>query len=145
MQNTIAYVHSDSKANISCPSCNKARTLLVSPYKGKKHTVRIRCDCKEVFLALLEFRRHKRRRVTLKGTFSTVHQHLHREGKMIISDISKGGLRCQVSNSAGLEEGYVLNLDYILCDIGKSKINIKAVIRHIQGVTIGCEFLILPE
>lgn len=145
MQNTIAFVKSDSMANITCPSCNSSRILLVTPYKDKKHTLRIRCGCKEVFLALLEFRRHKRRRVTLKGTFSTAHQHLQREGQMVISDISKGGIRCQVSNSAGLEEGYVLSLDYKLCDIGNSEINIKAVIRHIQGMTIGCEFLILPE
>ncbi len=60
---------------------------------------------------------------------------------MLISDISRGGLRCQVSNHKGLEEGNILSLDYSLNDIGQKKINRRAVIRHTNGMTVGCEFV----
>lgn len=60
---------------------------------------------------------------------------------MLISDISKGGLMCQVVDYKGLEEGCILSLDYSLNDIGQRKINKRAIIRHTHGMTVGCEFI----
>lgn len=60
---------------------------------------------------------------------------------MLISDISQGGLRCQVSDYKGLEEGNILSLEYTLHDIGQKKINKRAIIRHTNGSTVGCEFV----
>ncbi|MGA7278177.1 MAG: hypothetical protein WBW79_09590 [Desulfocapsaceae bacterium] len=60
---------------------------------------------------------------------------------MLISDLSEGGLMCQVTDYKGLEEGHILTLDYILNDIAQKKIKKQAVIRHRNGMSIGCEFI----
>ena len=142
MESIKTIVQEDLTATIVCPVCKKSKRLLLADYKYKKHTVRIRCICSKIFLALLEFRRHRRKRVNLKGTYRTFHQDIHREGNMLISNISKGGLMCQVSNYKGLKEGFILSLDYILNDnIGQRTINKRAVICHTHGMTVGCEFM----
>lgn len=141
MKAVTIRVQNDSTATVACPVCETSKTLSVALYQNIKHTVRVHCACGTIFLALLEFRRHYRRRINLKGTYRTVHQHHHCSGKMLISDISQGGLKCLVSNYSGLQEGYVLNLDYRLSDIQQSKISRQAVIRHVHGMTVGCEFM----
>ncbi len=60
---------------------------------------------------------------------------------MLISDISRGGLMCQVSDNKVLEVGHILSLNYILNDIGQRKINKRAIIRHTHGMKVGCEFI----
>lgn len=60
---------------------------------------------------------------------------------MLISNISSGGLMCQVSDHEGLEEGSILRLDYNLDDLGLRKVNKLAIIRHAHGITLGCEFV----
>lgn len=141
MESVKTFVQEDLTATVACPVCRKAKTVSVAAYKDRNHIIRVRCTCQTIFLALLEFRRDKRRRVNLKGTYRTYRQYVDREGKMLISDISRGGLLCQVSDSKGLEEGQILILDYRLDDIGKRKINKRAVIRHKHGMSVGCEFM----
>ena len=141
MESVKVFVHSDLTATIVCPDCSTSKRLSVADYKNKKHTVRVRCICNTKFIALLEFRNDRRRRVNLKGTFKTYRQIIHREGKMLVSNISGGGLMCQVSDHEGLEEGNILSLEYNLDDLGLRKINKLAIIRHTHGITLGCEFV----
>lgn len=141
MKSVEIFVQDDLTATIECPSCKTSKRLSVAVYKNKKRTVKVRCLCRTIFLALLEFRRERRRRVNLKGTYKTYRQYTHCEGKMLISDISKGGLMCQVSDYKGLEEGQILSLDYVLDDIGQRKINQLGIIRHTHGMKLGCEFI----
>jgi len=141
MESVKTHVQKDLTATIVCPACKTSKRLSVAVYKNQNHIVRVRCICSTIFLALLEFRKHRRRRVNLKGTYRTYYQYIHREGKMLISDISEGGLMCQVTDYKGLEEGHILVLDYILNDIAQKKINKQAVIRHTHGMSIGCEFI----
>ncbi|MBT8353553.1 MAG: PilZ domain-containing protein [Desulfofustis sp.] len=141
MESVKVFVQKDLTATVFCPNCRKSKRFSAADFKNKKHTVRVRCICNTKFLALLEFRNDRRRRVNLKGTFRTYRQDIHREGKMLISNISGGGLMCQVSDHAELEEGHILSLDYNLDNLGQRKISKLAIIRHRHGITVGCEFV----
>jgi hypothetical protein len=143
MKSVKIFIQKDLTAIVVCPDCKKSKRLSVAEFKNKIHTVRVGCNCGAKFLALLEFRNNRRRRVNLKGTFRTYRQDIHREGKMIVSNISGGGLMCQVSDHKGLEQGHILSLNYNLDDLGLRKINKLAIIRHTHGITIGCEFVTL--
>jgi hypothetical protein len=141
MESVKTFVQEDLTATIDCPVCKTSKRLSVAAFKNKKRTIRVRCICGTTFFALLEFRKERRKRVNLKGTYRTFRQYIHCEGKMLISDISRGGLMCQVTDYRGLEEGQLLKLDYILDDIGQRKINKLGLIRHKHGMKVGCEFI----
>ena len=141
MESVKVFVQNDLTTAVVCPNCTKSKRLSVSDYKNKKHTLRVRCICSTKFLVLLEFRNDRRRRVNLKGKFKTYRQIIHREGKLLVSNISGGGLMCQVNDHEGLEEGQILSLQYNLDDLGLRKINKLAIIRHMHGITLGCEFV----
>jgi hypothetical protein len=145
MQSVKAFVEADATTTIACPACNRSKKVSVAGYKHKKHNLQIRCACHTLFFAHLEFRRHKRRAANLKGNYTTYHQYIHREGKMLISNISRGGLLCQLTNYRGLTAGNILTLEYVLNDIGQRKISKRAIIRHTQGRAVGCEFLELRQ
>lgn len=141
MESVKTFVQEDLTAAIACPVCKKAKTVSVAQYKDRNHIIRVRCLCRTIFLALLEFRKDRRRHVNLKGTYRTYRQYVDREGKMLISNISRGGLLCQVSDIRGLEEGQILSLDYQLDNLAQRKIHKRAVIRHTHGLSVGCEFM----
>lgn len=141
MDSVKTFVQEDLTATIDCPVCRTSKSLSVAAFKNRKHTVKVRCICETTFFALLEFRKERRKRVNLKGTYSTYRQYVDCEGKMLISDISRGGLRCKVTDHKGLEEGQILRLDYTLDDIRQRKINKFGVIRHKHGMNVGCEFM----
>ena len=141
MESVKTYVQEDLTATIDCPVCKKSKRLSVAAFKNKKRTLRVRCICGTTFFTLLDFRKERRKRVNLKGTYRTYRQDIHCEGKMLISDISRGGLMCKVTDYRGLVEGQILKLDYILDDIRQRKINKMGIIRHTQGMNVGCEFM----
>ena len=141
MESVKTFVQEDLKAIIDCPVCKTSKRLSVAAFKNKKRTIKVRCFCGATFSALLEFRKERRKRVNLKGTYRTFRQYIPCEGKMLISDISRGGLMCQVTDYRGLEKGQILRLDYILDDIEQRKINKLGLIRHKHGMKVGCEFI----
>ena len=135
------FVQDDLTATIACPSCRLSKKLAVARFKETKHTVRVRCGCGVRFLVLLEFRKHRRRPVNLKGTYRTLYMRNRCEGKMLITNLSEGGLMCQVSNYRELHEGCIVNFEYFHDGGIRRKNSRRAVIRHKNGMTMGCEFL----
>ena len=62
MSDTISrkiYVRPDNTAVITCPHCNRQKTVPVGSYMGSKSRVKIKCGCKNVFTVNLEFRKKK--------------------------------------------------------------------------------------
>ena len=48
---------------------------------------------------------------------------------------------CQVSDFKGLEEGCILDFKYLKTDVGQRKLEKRAVVRHVHGFNVGCEFV----
>ena len=138
-------VRDDLSTTIACPICKRSNKFSAAAFKNKKHIVRVRCSCGIIFFAQLEFRKQRRKRVNLKGTYRTHQQYIHCEGKMSVSNLSGGGLKCHVDDYKGLEIGNILKLNYIVNDIGQRQVNKLAIIRNIHGFSIGCEFVEVRE
>lgn len=141
MESVKILVQDGYMASVTCPACKKSIRISVAPYKEKNHIIKLRCTCGGIFLGLLEFRKQRRRLVNLKGTYRTIYQQIVKEGNMLVSDISDGGLKCMVSDEKGLQEGHLLGMEYRLNDIKRSTIKKKGVIRHKSGLSVGCEFI----
>ncbi len=154
------YISSENTATLVCPQCDKAQILDVTRYKKKEGTIKIKftfkcrhcycgtehavdCDgtnCKQgnTLIALLERRRHFRKKVNLAGK---IWDEDGTEAAVKILDISKKGMQFKVINPGTYEVGKKLTIAFELDDPQRSKINKNLVIRKIiPPDQLGVEF-----
>jgi hypothetical protein len=97
------------------------------------------CQCGEVFRVTLEFRRHRRKKVRLDGEYSVVGS--HEKGRIIIEDISAGGVRF-----ASLKPHYISRSDMVILTFkldNTMKTEIKKVVKIIWIIdrTVGAQYV----
>ena len=141
MDNPVTTFVKDNKATIICPACNKAKTVQVASFRQKRHHIRVRCACGEIFTVLLDFRSHYRKSVNLSGTYEIKHQREKAKGAIHITNISLSGIRFTVSGLNLLQPGYLVSLDFQLDDRKQSCIRRLAIVRSVHGNRVGCEFI----
>ena len=140
MQTVTSRVNNNGECTISCPACRREKKTSVDGVAYGQHSLRVRCACTTIFKVQLDFRRHPRQPVNLKGRYETFHQHHPSKGAMRVTDISQGGLRCYVGGGNRLQTGYVLVLDFRLNDKRNNPVQSRAVVRSVRSNIIGCEF-----
>ncbi len=141
MQNL--FVTRDNKAVLSCPACDRTKTIDASPYLKHSRAVKIKikCPCGHHHPVVLERRRHFRKHVNFQGAFSGTGRHRGVMGKMVVRDLSQTGLNIQVSDTNRLCIGDMILVTFELDDIKRSPIIKESVVRRIDGVDLGVEFL----
>lgn len=140
MQTIRSYVNIDNTVTIVCPSCNTPKNISVASFKNKCHFLKVRCPCENVFRVHLDFRQHYRKSTELPGIYVCLKPAGIGGGRMMVNDISLGGVAITVSERHDLQMGCVLNLSFNLDDRKKKLIKKKAVVRSITGNFIGCQF-----
>lgn len=137
---TKVYVSRAGVAVLKCPSCEKVKQSRVDKFKGARHVLKVRCTCGELFLVNLEFRTTYRKEISLTGKYTLLPEEIH-QGRIIVVNISKGGVGLQIPGVHRLQQGEKLLVNFVLDDVHSSEIEKKVVVRLVEGNYVGCEFV----
>ena len=130
----------NNMATVICPACNKAKRINAKPYLDKKHTIKVRCGCGEMFNLRLDFRRHYRKDTKLPGTYSITTPGKSGGGVILIRNISRSGIGFTVTGVHHLEKDMTITLNFHLDDKNQTKLQIKAIVCTVNNNSIGCKF-----
>ena len=134
-----SYVRADGSAVITCPHCSQQKVILGNAFMGYKHKLKVKCYCGQSFIAHLEFRRHVRKKVVLKGAYSN-HSHKCISGNLIIQDISLSGMAFTSLDIENFKIDDEFTLEFNLNDEHRSEIRKDVIVRNIRQRIVGCEF-----
>ncbi|MFH1216725.1 MAG: PilZ domain-containing protein [Pseudomonadota bacterium] len=146
MRKAEVFVNQENMALFHCPHCGKMKHVSVLQFKNKKHSLQVKCACRETFQVDLNFRKKYRKTTDLKGVFckKTVDGKLSldkNKSNCIIVNISMGGIGLRIDLVHDLKLGDELMVDFTLDDKKQSHIQRKVVIRHVgESGYIGAEF-----
>lgn len=133
------YVRPDNTAVITCPHCNRQKTVPVDAYKGSKSHIKIKCGCKNVFTVNLEFRKRQRKRTSLRGTYINNSQR-NKRGSLVIRNISVSGLEFSTLDTHDFKVEDELTIEFNLDDEQRSLITKDVIVRDVRERSVGCEF-----
>ncbi len=131
---------SKGTATITCPNCGKTKRITVDRYYGRKHTIKVRCNCDTSFLAHLEFRKHYRKPAELKGIYRITSEG-GGGGSASIHNVSRGGIGFTVSGKHNISVGQRALVDFVLDNVKSTKLTKEVEIRSVSNNYIGCQFI----
>lgn len=134
------FINSDNVATFICPKCHKTRNADVSKILSIQSVVKIncKCNCGHKFSTILERRRFFRKGTQLPAVcyLGDKTQRLN----VIITDISRSGLKIQMSAEHSFQTGEELRIEFNLDDKDQSLVSKKVIVRSIKGKHLGAEF-----
>jgi len=131
---------SKGTATITCPHCSKTKRLAVDRYSGRKHTIKVRCNCDTTFLAHLEFRKHYRKPTDLRGLYRITSEG-GGGGSVSIHNVSRGGIGFTVSGKHNIQIGQKALIDFVLDNTKSTRLTKEVEIRSVSNNYIGCQFI----
>jgi hypothetical protein len=135
------YVNAFSDtAVLKCLHCGIASTRYVGEFKGRRRRVEITCACRSVRTVLFEFRRAQRKEVNFWGYYTKLLEG-QKWCKMMVSDVSVTGIGLLVQSANRLSKGDYLEVRFTLDDRTRSRVEKKAVVRRVEDIHVGCEFM----
>lgn len=134
------FINSNNIASFICPVCKKVRNADISNIFGIKSAVNVKCQCKcgNKFEAILERRKYFRKNIEFKGKCYPGKENI--QFAVIVSDISRSGLKLKLNASHDLKYGDELLIEFFLDDPEKTLISKKIVVRSIDKLNMGVEF-----
>lgn len=137
------YITSDNKAVIKCPACGKSKAMDITKYKEMEKAVKgnIKCPCGNAFSFILERRKFYRKETRLSGRFKILSPPSKATmGTMIVTDISKSGIRIKPAIKIDLAKGDKLLLEFRLDDTKQTPVAIEAVVMGSFSENVGLKF-----
>ena len=126
-----AYVTGRDEAFILCPECQKLQHISVGSFKGKKHSLKVRCSCGNEFPISLNFRKGIRKKVKLEGLVRKVSQDSSFVKKCVVEDLSFKGVRIRAEFSEDFLIGEDLIVDFTLDDPQRTEIKRKVKVDNL--------------
>ncbi len=143
-----AYISADQTATFICPQCQKPKILNVSKYLSRNTQIKLKvtCGCGHQYVALLEKRKKFRKQTNLNGIYKYTYQspdgrHIEDIGKMTLTNLSFSGLRVKVFFPPRFSVGDKLTVEFKLDDVKKSFVRKEVIVKNIDGLTAGLEFI----
>ena len=137
------YVTSKQMATISCPQCDRSKTVDVSKYAtlDKMVKINVKCPCGHAYKAILEKRKQYRKETNLAGTFiHFINGQPQTRGLMTVKDLSTSGLKLQLNVKQNFAIGDQMQVEFHLNDAQRTLIKKTVIIRNQRGQFIGAEF-----
>ena len=134
------YVNPGDTAVLACPQCGTTVTQDVGKFKGRRRHLERKCVCQATFRVSLEFRTAPRRRTHLEGFYVKL-PGTEDWGMMLVRNISRTGIGLLTYGKHELSEGDEVRVKFTLDDGSHSQIEKRAVVRWIQDIHMGCEFV----
>jgi hypothetical protein len=135
-----SFVNTEGIATIKCPKCNVIKNMPAAQFRGKQHSLKVRCSCNHAWNVLLDFRRHYRKKTDLSGTY-ILESPASGGGRLQILNISRSGVGFQVSGLHAIKIGQKARLKFTLDNRKQTPIDKVVVIRAAKEGYIGCEFI----
>ncbi len=132
-------IRPDNTAVLTCPHCKRQKVVMAEAFKRRKHQLKIKCACQNVFMINLEFRKRIRKRVNLRGTYINYSQK-DTSGALVVRDLSVCGFSFSNFDGRTFNIGDELNVEFILDDEYNTEIKKDAVVRSVRPSAYGCEF-----
>jgi len=133
------FVRQDNTAVVTCQHCGHQEVILADPFKGYKYKLKVKCECQNDYIVILEFRSRVRKKTRLSGTY-TNHSQNDRTGSFSILDISVTGLGFTSQDAEYFKEDDKLTVEFTLDDDRKTKIRKEVIVRYRRQDSVGCEF-----
>lgn len=137
------FVTKGHSATIRCPSCGATKSFSVERFKGKSHSLKLRCGCDRLFKVDLDFRRAYRKKTSLSGYYAVLildGQENGRQLRMLVHDLSNTGMGITTSGVHGLKVDDIMRVKFVLDDPKETVVEKKVIVRRIIGNHVGCEF-----
>jgi hypothetical protein len=135
-----SFVNTDGIATIKCPKCGIIKNLPAAQFRGRQHTLKVRCSCDYAWSILLDFRRHYRKTTDLSGTY-ILEPPASGGGRLLVLNISRSGVGFSVKGLHAVKIGHKARLQFTLDNKKQTPINKQVVIKTVKGGYIGCEFV----
>jgi hypothetical protein len=135
-----SFVNTDGIATIKCPKCGVIKNLSADQFRGKQHTLRVRCNCDYAWSILLDFRRHYRKKTELSGTY-TLDPPASGGGRLSVLNISRSGVGFSVKGLHAIMIGQKARLQFTLNNKKQTSIDKHVIIKTVKAGYIGCEFI----
>ncbi len=136
-----AFTEVDNTVTISCPRCNKTKTVNAAIFKG--HTkIRVKCPCGGILKIELEKRKQYRKQTELKGTYHVIYSGNRPPdtGIMTVVNISRKGVGLKFKTPPMLNIGDHLKIKFNLDDRNQTLVEREVVIQNIETLHAGASF-----
>ena len=144
METVHTFISSGDIAIIICPNCNKSRNVSIAKYRDKKHSIKVRCECRHGFIVQLDFRRHYRKETNLEGIYQMVPPAFG-SGRLYILNISKSGvgftIGMKLSGKNSILAGQQMNIRFHLDNKKASEIEKIITVKSVNENYIGGQFI----
>ena len=135
------FVSRQEAVTIRCRACGRVETFSVAPFKGKKHSMHVRCACAETFEIDLEFRQDYRQKINITGSFRALSTPKARARQCVIADQSNSGLLLEITDDVPIKQDDQLIVCYRPDLDASHEIERVITVRHYdQGSRIGGAF-----
>ena len=133
------FLTKSGKAGLLCPECGKTKLMDIERFSHRDKEIRLKitCKCSHIFSVILERRKHVRIGVNLPGVLIAG----KKKYSMVIIDISRMGLKIRTEKVLDLNLDDKVIIQFILDDVGKSRISKEVVIKKIDQQHISVVFL----
>jgi hypothetical protein len=136
---TTIYVNKNNEITIICSQCGKLKKHMLNNVSITGKRLKIKCGCGHVFSALIEGRRHYRKRVTLSGTCRGVDALTPAEG-MVVENISSCGITFRTQWRNQFKIGDILRVSFVLDNLRRTEISKTVMVRNVREHFVGVEF-----
>jgi hypothetical protein len=136
----------DGDYQIRCPHCSRQETVGPPVFAKLGAVLKVTCPCGDSFRILRELRHAFRKAVRLDGLFAQNVSDLNKMavvnvwGPMVVTNLSKSGLSFTAEKAGLLKPGDRVHLRFYLDNSSKTLIKKPALVKSVQGDTVGCQF-----
>jgi len=140
------FLRDDGLVLLTCPDCGIQESVSLGRFDKLGSTISVHCSCNTRFAAVLEKRRYYRKSVRLDGYFS-LSGDLAPDGaigniwgQMIVTDLSKAGLRFSSEKAHLVHLGDLLLVRFNLDNTNQAAIVKSARVISVSRQSVGCRF-----
>ncbi len=144
MQTHAIYTNLSESVTLVCEQCHRSRALQAADVKDLPQPLKVRCPCGATFGVNIIVRQFYRRKTRLSGTYvkhDPQRNTILEQGRMIVEDISRTGLRLRTMCRHTILVNDVLSVTFTLDDKQKTAIQKSVRVRRIDDCFIGAEFV----
>ncbi|MDH3349447.1 MAG: PilZ domain-containing protein [Desulfobulbaceae bacterium] len=141
MQQVKTFVRKNNTTTIVCPGCNLTKNIPVGIYRDKKHFLKVRCPCGQIFLVLLDFRQYYRKKTQLSGVIKVLGSGYVEEQPVEIENLSFSGVGFKMELSKYMRIGQRVMVEFYLDGKKKQFLKKELVLKVIRGSYLGGQFI----
>jgi PilZ domain len=136
---TTFHVNKKNEITLICPRCGKVKKHRLAHPELAGKLLRITCSCGHAFVAVIDGRRHYRKRVRLEGKCCTAAAGGPFE-RITVENISHSGISFRTPWKNQCRVSDILRLSFVLDNAHRTEISKTVVVKHVQGCVVGAEY-----